>query len=245
MSWRTKICSVPPKVIVGGISIVALLALMLPTLCRQREAPPNRCANNLKQMGLVFKMYSNESRGMRYPPLPDDPVVWTADVKTIYPEYLTDPMILCDPKSPIKPSVTERMLPLWSASPIDMAEFNRIAAQDYVYLGWVVTCDEDVEVLASLRAQGKLPSNEDSVTANGRTLYRLCEGVERYFTTDSKNPASAGMAQYKLPIMFDSHAHTHHGRNVLYLDGHVALVKDGEFPCTRAVEQALGIPSAR
>jgi len=246
MSRRIAVCSVLPKILVGCITAVVFLLLLLPTCCRQRESSPrSSCQDNLKIMGLVFKMYSNESRGMRYPPLPDDPAIWTADVKTIYPEYLTDPLILSDPKSPIAPMTAERLVPLLTASPIDWARSNRVAAQDYVYLGWAVTCDEDVETLASLRAQGKLPSDVDTVTANGRTLYRLCEGVERFLITDSSNPATTGMAQSKIPIMFDVNAHTRHGRNVLYLDGHVALVNDGEFPSTRAVEKALGMPSAR
>ena len=125
-----------------------------------------------------------------------------------------------------------------------MAQFNRIAAQDYVYLGWAVTCDEDVETLASLRAQGKLPSDADTVTGNGRTLHRLSEGVERFLITDLNDPAAAAKAQSEIPVMFDANPHTCQGRNVLYLDGHVMLVRDGEFPSTRAVENALGITSA-
>jgi prepilin-type N-terminal cleavage/methylation domain-containing protein/prepilin-type processing-associated H-X9-DG protein len=47
-----------------------LAALLLPSLARHRGVNPRHsCQNNLKQFGLVFKMYANESPGGYYPPL--------------------------------------------------------------------------------------------------------------------------------------------------------------------------------
>ncbi len=56
------------------IAIIGILAaILLPALARAREAARRAsCANNLKQMGLVFKMYANESRGGKLPPIIDD-----------------------------------------------------------------------------------------------------------------------------------------------------------------------------
>ena len=52
------------------IAIIGILAaILLPALARAREAARRAsCANNLKQIGLVFKMYSNEWDGY-FPPL--------------------------------------------------------------------------------------------------------------------------------------------------------------------------------
>lgn len=52
------------------IAIIGILAaILLPALARAREAARRAsCANNLKQWGLVYKMYANESKGEKYPP---------------------------------------------------------------------------------------------------------------------------------------------------------------------------------
>jgi len=81
------------------IAIIGILAaILLPALARAREAARrSSCANNLKQMGLVMKMYANESGG-RYPPLCSI-VKQAHSLETImlYPEYLTDVKILICP----------------------------------------------------------------------------------------------------------------------------------------------------
>jgi len=105
------------------IAIIGILAaILLPALARAREAARrSSCANNLKQMGVVMKMYGNESKGSKFPavlghmpwtgtgalPLTGckvDPAVTTAmaanlfafatESYSLYPEYLTDPNVL-------------------------------------------------------------------------------------------------------------------------------------------------------
>jgi len=90
------------------IAIIGILAaILLPALARAREAARRAaCANNLKQMGLVNKMYSNESKGGLFPPCARfdgvactryDGLSLSPDGRAIYPEYLTDMAVLVCP----------------------------------------------------------------------------------------------------------------------------------------------------
>jgi prepilin-type N-terminal cleavage/methylation domain-containing protein/prepilin-type processing-associated H-X9-DG protein len=90
------------------IAIIGILAaILLPALARAREAARRAsCQNNLKQLGLVYKMYSGESRGERYPPMKtrkcDDTVSsfdTIFDGSAVYPEYLSDWNVLICPSA--------------------------------------------------------------------------------------------------------------------------------------------------
>jgi prepilin-type N-terminal cleavage/methylation domain-containing protein/prepilin-type processing-associated H-X9-DG protein len=97
------------------IAIIGILAaILLPALARAREAARrSSCANNLKQIGVVFKMYAGESKGAKWPRVHGDEWYGTdqaanclngnddgdffADTRAIYPEYLADPAVLICP----------------------------------------------------------------------------------------------------------------------------------------------------
>jgi len=85
------------------IAIIGILAaILLPALARAREAARRAsCQNNLKQMGIVFKMYSGENRDKFPQKSYDLPLSFTPfqagkercfiiHPESVYPEYLSD-----------------------------------------------------------------------------------------------------------------------------------------------------------
>ena len=85
------------------IAIIGILAaILLPALARAREAARrSSCQNNLKQWGLVFKMYSGEN-GDLFPStgywlMNSVAQIMSVRGGSLYPEYWTDPNIMICP----------------------------------------------------------------------------------------------------------------------------------------------------
>ncbi len=175
------------------IAIIGILAaILLPALARAREAARRAsCQNNLRQWGLVYKMYANEAPGEKYPPMmfgafpvidenyqPEN-IRWTCfnvgpRVEAIYPEYLTDPTIAFCPSSPRLGDSLERATRPDGSFCFDAIKWDKECARtiddNYIYLGWVfdrMSENDPTELLEPLAAVVALMLDISDVDTSG------------------------------------------------------------------------------
>jgi len=277
------------------IAIIGILAaILLPALARAREAARRAsCANNLKQWGLVCKMYSNEWNG-RLPHAQffaptclqlfgnEQPCTGAVlfQLNSLYPEYLTDAkIVICPSDSDTRESLdapgnergtwdgtSTNLSTMTNAQQGNWLDRNDAFVPDFVgnrasYFFFTYALRDSVAAYACFRLLNRARCDQDINTADinpayagygsaigGDVLYRLREGIERFFITDINNPAGSAAAQSELPLIFDGvstqlneFSHVPGGVNVLYMDGHVEFIKyPGKFPCTELMARVAG-----
>ncbi len=139
------------------IAIIAILAaILLPALARAREAARRAsCASNLKQWGLVYKMYAGETKGAKYPRQSNVIRWYTPEPRDIYPDYWNDYAIaLCPSDSHAMDTSTQLLLP--SGEPAELVAkagaeassggeaekaclyYLLTPSRSYIYIGYLV-----------------------------------------------------------------------------------------------------------
>ena len=230
--------------------LVIVAAVLLPTLNQSREASRQASsANNLKQIGLSFKMYSNEDKDGKFPPVTRYEGLWIPDLKALHPEYLSDLSVLVNPGLPDAKKLTEELEKEVNKSQPDWEYISRILAKSYVYTGWTVQDEADARAVVKARSQIVDAKYDEDISAGLSKLYRIRKGIERFFLTDINNPSGSATAQSGIVVMFE-HVSGESGRvegiNVLYMDGHVDFVHFGEaFPASGAVGKLFEAPDSK
>ena len=305
------------------IAIIGILAaILLPALARAREsARRSSCQNNLKQMGIILKMYSNEANGS-FPtmdiwscsPTETDPSM-VINAVALYPEYLTDPKVLLCPSSPLGTDIEKvfkeanTLSTVWGGNNAVATTGNPNTnfypcevdndTSSYFYTGWAVylpgitddphkfaaadtvgliseaftyfqskgipqgTIDGFTKVLTTMQsvmqnftigssaAQTQLQTLDSDMDYTTGKIYRLKEGIERFFITDINNAGSGSTGQSQIAVTSDwvnaktgtymSFNHLPGGSNVLYMDGHVDFLKyPSAWPVSPLAAGAIG-----
>ena len=124
------------------IAIIGILAaILLPALARAREAARRAsCQNNLKQCGIIFKMYASESAGEKWPTQSKREgenceriaMATVFDGPSVYPEYLSDVSVLVCPSDP---QATEIGIPFTEDGQVNPCLFSDLS---YAYWGYAI-----------------------------------------------------------------------------------------------------------
>jgi prepilin-type N-terminal cleavage/methylation domain-containing protein/prepilin-type processing-associated H-X9-DG protein len=217
------------------IAIISILAsMLLPGLSRAREAARRvSCASNLRQLGMVFKMYASESAGS-YPTLQRrvgeacldrNPGVLMFDGRSVYPEYLTDAKILVCPSNP--DAVNEYQSGRWNRADgrngsrqggsVNPCLLDQIS---YFYIGWILDSDwmaepgtRDVSMIFANALRQKITSEDEGDLDKSwkftddlgeeHEVLRFREGMERFMIKDINEPSKSKISESVYPVMFD------------------------------------------
>ena len=217
-SWieRMRLRELGCAVVLIGI----LAAIILPALERARADSYSQqrgsCQNNLKQFGLVFKMYANESVGGFYPPMmvADVPLVdcdttppaatgkrgmmlAAPRVPAIFPEYISDPSVFLCPddkssnKEEFKSSNGDSNFHEYCAQPRRGA---RVAGSSYAYTGYAYLGGD----IATREAAQLKEVLGPVVKAAGRGEWAKAEGLVREDVLVPQAIAPPGAAEPKV-----------------------------------------------
>ncbi len=244
----------PPSALPIGLVVKILLVLgilatlVLPVGLRIREtARRSEGVTNLKSVAIALYMYAGDDY---WPPLSSKPGCLMFEMDTLYPKYITDPLLLLNPADPIRREVKGA----------DLTPAFCFKNSSYFYIGYVVWNDEMVQAFAEayrkrleegLAFDSYLPIDLPVGWPKGRLL-RLDQARRGGYVRNSEvSPESmhgmseipalierpnlypgsfGGSGLFSKPIM---------GGTVLYQDGHTEFIRyPGKWPMT---EKTIGI----
>ncbi len=196
--------------------------------------PSQHCADNLKHLGLVYRMYGDDRDDGRFPPLSAEAGHLMPATEDLFPQYLTDLTVMaCDGR----PRNGEE----------DTALAEALRDRSYFYLGYAIDRPEAlrafqkayVEIVAAggdFTADISVPEGQG--TNGGDRLLRLRKLPEMGLSREDAR---------RIPVLIERVGNHNRGGlddifgcNVYYLDGHVALrTYPREWPATPEAMQAL------
>ena len=243
-----------PQPSFAGLVFVATLILVLSTIGiwsfgRAREAAQRASTQgNMKQFGLIFKMYANESEGERWPQLADADGAWAPDLAPWFEKLVTDTQFMVSEQHPDRSRLRKALGEAWRSPQPDFAEAEALVGESFAYLGYSIKNEAEFETLLRARTQHAGLENGVAIVReqDNATIQPLREGVERFLITDINNSAGTSTAQSTIPVLIEiatwkykDSVEDFEGTNVLYMDGHVEFVSLGTFPVLPSILDAL------
>lgn len=206
------------------------------------DVPRPNCQNNLKQHGMVCIMFANDHGGV-YPPLAQEPgrLSYAAGEvcgqQGVYGEYLSDTTIMVCPSDE-----DHKTLPV---SRTDEDPLRYVDDWSYFYLGYAVASDAEMQAFSEAyvdrMARGEplyddVPVDAGTGSFGTDTISRLSENLfPPQEPGQEENPLLG-----KVPVIIERRGnHPDNAVNVLWMDGHVTLLKPGEWPNTDETMAAL------
>jgi prepilin-type processing-associated H-X9-DG protein len=222
-----------------SVLVVLVISTFLAHECRGAMEAWRRadCSSNPKMFGIVCKMFANDNEEHLYPRLSSKPGQLMVEREQVYPKYVTNPWLVACPSVHIPKGIRNHPEAL-------------IDDRCFLYLGYAVSNDDEVAAFATAykehMAEG-LPFDKDLQVPSGQgnglgnVLYRLREGVQRFFITDINKVGSAHQPGSSIPVLIERpENHRSEGGNVLFMDGHVEFMRyPGQWPMTEQTINAL------
>jgi prepilin-type processing-associated H-X9-DG protein len=236
----------------AGVCLIGLLAIiLLPAFARitvDRGRPNTQ--NNMKVMGLVFKMYANESAGNRWPNLAPHDRIWAPELSVLYPEFLQDPSVLVAREHPDADHIRASLRAVLEGPNPDYETAEGLMALSFAYLGHAVRDEAGFHALVEARKQGLMDGSGENKPVLGHSdmIFPLRAGIERFFITDVNGVSGPLEERLRavIPVVIEiagwrykTSPESYPGAHVLYMDGHVERVPHGTFPVVPSVMNAL------
>ena len=184
---------------------------------------------SLKQIGLAFKMYANESKGGQWPSRRN--LYWQPCQKQLGPYLGSEEKAYLQGKSGVKVFYLGYLA--------KDSLYASVAIENYIRHNVTEIAGKDLlmEPVDRFFANTKKAYPSLRVLNNDFPVNRvkpLAEGVERFLITDICSPAGSSGVQAIIPVLWEVPDENNPlGGNVLYMDGHVEFVKIHEkFPMT-------------
>lgn len=238
------------ELLVTVVLMGILLAFLLPLLTGNQNGDYQRSSTPfiMKQWGLAFMLYQDDSSEKRWPPLAEGS--WVPDLTGIIPKYVSDPDLLVAKGHPEGDQRFRAAQDALASTPPDYSVLTDIMGESFAYLGHIYMTIDDVQALDRERKAGRLDAPESNFRLNeGGRIIPLRVGAERFLLTTIMGPGDPSVKlRPEIPVLVDiscwrdtsSKERTLvEGTNVLYLDGHVAFVPLGTFPVVPEVMDVL------